>query len=420
MEIDVRDPLDLVLDAAALLHVNGQSTGMTLTAVDRLNRGLGTTATLIPTWSSLQVISSTAVRVAAVSPTNVSMRRVATAMAAVDRAQDGPLDADALRRELAAARRESTSNTAIFALACGTGAGALSIAFGAHQPLTVLVIALSAALGGLSRRGLGRLGLGILTQAFVAAAIAGLVGVIAQRLHIADALGLVVLCPAMVLVPGPHLLNGALDLLALRMSLGIARLGYAFLVLVAIATGLVLGLAVDGRSISVAQTGTAVPWYVDVLAAAVAAGSYPVFFSMPYRMIGWPVAVGMVAHGAHWWLLQPGRADLIAAALAACLIAGVLLVPIAHHLRIPFAAIGFASVVALIPGVYVFRMLSGVVQFASSPTTELLTALAADGVVATLVLAAMAIGLAVPMHAYAALTATAERRRSVGTKRSSG
>ena len=82
-------------------------------------------------------------------------------------------------------------------------------------------------------------------------------------------------------------------------------------------------------------------------------------------------AVGVGAHGAHWWLLQPGRADLTAAALAACLIAGVLLVPIAHHLRISFAAIGFASVVALIPGVYVFRMLSGVVQFASSPTTEL-------------------------------------------------
>ena len=412
MEIDGGDPLDVVLDAAALLHVNGQSTGMTLTAVQRLNRGLGTTATLVPTWPALQLIGPTSVRVAAVSPTNVSMRRVATAMAAVDRAQDGPLEVEALRRELAVARRETTSNTAIFAIACGTGAGALSVGFGAVDPLTVLVVALSAALGGLFRRGLGRVGIGILTQAFAAAAIAGLVGVVAQRFHVADALGLVVLCPAMVLVPGPHLLNGALDLVALRMSLGIARLGYACLILVAIATGLILGLAVDGRSIAVAQTGAIVPWYVDVLAAGVAAGSYPVFFSMPYRMIGWPVAVGMLAHGAHWWLLQPGRADLAVAALVSCLIAGVLLVPIAHYLRIPFAAIGFASVVALIPGVYVFRMLSGVVQFASSPTTELLTALAADGAVATIVLAAMATGLAVPMHAYAALAAAAERRRS--------
>jgi uncharacterized membrane protein YjjP (DUF1212 family) len=411
MRTERAEALDLVMDAAVLLHVNGQSTGMTMTAVDRLNRGLGTTATLIPTWASLQLVGpSDAVRIAAVSPTNVSMRRVATAMAAIDKAQDGPLDADLLRGELAAAQRESVSNTAIFTCACAAGAGALAVSFGAHHPLTVLVVAVSAAVGGLLRRGLARVGIGILTQAFAAALVAGLIGVAAAHLDVDDALGLVVLCPAMVLVPGPHLLDGALDLLGLRMSLGIARLGYAGLVLVAIAAGLILGLAVDGRSISVAQTGAAVPLYVDVLAAGIAAGSYPVFFSMPYRMIGWPVVVGMLAHAAHWWALAAGHADLAGSALVSCLIAGLLLVPIAHYLRIPFAAIGFASVVALVPGVYVFRMLSGLVQFAHAPNPALLTALASDGAVATLVIAGMATGLAVPMHAYAALAAAAEKR----------
>jgi uncharacterized membrane protein YjjP (DUF1212 family) len=406
MQPDGADHLDAMLDAAVLLHVNGQSTGMTMTAVDRLNRGLGTAATLIPMWSALQLVEERkTVRVAAVSPTNISMRRVAAAMAAVDKAQDGPLDPAVLRSELAVAQRESVSGTAMFATACATGAAALSVSFGSHQPLTVLVVAVSAALGGLLRRGLGRIGIGILTQAFAAAFVAGLIGVAAAHLGVEDALGLVVLCPAMVLVPGPHLLNGALDLLALRMSLGVARLGYAGLILVAIASGLILGLAVDGRSISVAQPGATVPWYVDVLAAGIAAGSYPVFFSMPYRMIGWPVAVGMLAHGAHWWTLQAWHADLATSAMVSCLIAGTLLVPIAHYLRIPFAAIGFASVVALVPGVYVFRMLSGLVQFAKAPGPALLTAVASDGAVATLVIAGMATGLAVPMHAYSALTA---------------
>ena len=155
---------------------------------------------------------------------------------------------DVVRRELAAAQRESVSNTLIFSGACATGAGALAVIFGAHHPLTVLVVAVSAALGGLLRRGLGRVGVGILTQAFAAALVAGLIGVAAAHLRVDDALGLVVLCPAMVLVPGPHILNGALDLLALRMTLGIARLGYAALMLVAIAAGLILGLAVDGRA----------------------------------------------------------------------------------------------------------------------------------------------------------------------------
>jgi len=409
------DAIDLVLDAAVLLHVNGQSTNMTLTAVDRLNRGLNTATTLIPAWASLLLVGPDAqTRVAAVSPTGINMRRVATAMAVIDRAQDGPLDSDAVRRGLAAAQRQSVSNTLIFSGACATGAGALAVIFGAQQPLTVLVAATSAALGGLARRGVGRLGVGVLTQAFTAALVAGLIAVAAVHLSVDDALGLVVLCPAMVLVPGPHILNGALDLLALRMTLGIARLGYAALILAAIAAGLILGLAADGRSLAVVQTGATVPLYVDVIAAGIAAGSYPVFFSMPYRMIGWPVAVGMLAHAAHWWALAVWQVDIATAALVSSLIAGVLLLPISHYLRMPFAAIGFASVVALVPGVYVFRMLSGLVQFAQLPTSDLLTSLTSDGATAVLVITGMATGLAIPMHAYSVLSTAADKRRNQG------
>ncbi|MDX1892142.1 threonine/serine exporter family protein [Mycolicibacterium sp. 050158] len=406
------DPLDVVLDAVVLLHVDAQSTGMTLTAVDRLNRGFGTEATLVPSWPALQLIGSDgSVRVAGVSPTAVNMRRVATAMAAIDAAQDGPLDPVDVRRQLTAAQREPVSNTWLFATACATGAGALAVLFGTHDPLTVAIVALSAALGGLARRGVDRLGGGILTQAFTAALVAGLGGVAAHHVGIPDALGLVVLCPAMVLVPGPHILNGALDLLALRITLGLGRLGYAALILVAIATGLILGVAAGGLTISVAQPATSVPLWVDVIAAGVAAGSYPVFFSMPYRMIGWPVGFGMLAHAAHWWLLGIGRVDLATAGLVSCLIIGALLVPVSHRLRIPFAAIGFASVVAMVPGVFVFRMLSGLVQFASAPSPELLTSLCSDGAVAVLVIAGLATGLAVPMHAYAVFSAASDKRR---------
>jgi uncharacterized membrane protein YjjB (DUF3815 family) len=99
----------------------------------------------------------------------------------------------------------------------------------------------------------------------------------------------------MILVPGPHVLNGALDLIEGRVHLGAARFIYAGLVVLAISLGLLLGLALLGVSLPVDQAGRAVPLWRDMIAAGVAVAAYSVFFSTPLHMLGWPVAVGMLA-----------------------------------------------------------------------------------------------------------------------------
>jgi uncharacterized membrane protein YjjB (DUF3815 family) len=83
----------------------------------------------------------------------------------------------------------------------------------------------------------------------------------------------------MVLVPGPHFLNGAFDLIGGRIHLGAARLLYASLIVVAISTGLLLGLALLGVSLPVDPLGRAVPLWHDIIAAGAAVTCSSVFFS---------------------------------------------------------------------------------------------------------------------------------------------
>ncbi len=387
---------DLVLALARTLYINGQSTDETLVAAERLGHHLGVRARIFPRWGALQlqIEDGDARRVSTVvaNPTGVDMDRVASAMQALEDLCAGRLAPAAATEALGAISEAPPAPTWLFTLAAAAGAVALGVLFGVQHPAAAALISVSAAAGAVLRRGLGRYSANVFLQPFCAALLAGVVGALAVRYQLSSPLRLIAVCPCMILVPGPHVLNGAMDLIEARVHLGAARMIYAGLVILAISSGLLLGLALLGVSLPISEAGRAVPLWLDTIAAGVAVAAYSVFFSTPLSMLAWPVAVGMLAHALKWWSLAVlGSGAAAGGVFVACLVVGLILTPLARRSHMPF-------VVSMLPGVSLFRMAGGLLQLAegSQTTLELIGATIANGASAVAVIVAMSFGLVVP------------------------
>ncbi|MCK0209905.1 threonine/serine exporter family protein [Starkeya koreensis] len=382
------------------MFVNGLASESAETALRRLGRGLGVEVGILPRWGEIVLLTGVreAPTIVAATPTGVDMSRVTATLGLVEEVHAGRLDRHGAARALDAIASVPPVSLMRLVLFAALGAAALGIIFGAGNLGTLAVIALSAGGGALLRRGAARISGNALLQPFAAAAFAGLVGPLAIRMGLGVDTRLVLLCPCMVLVPGPHVLNGTIDLVRSRIAIGAARIVFAGMVVLAISTGLLLGLALARVDLPLTTPPVAVPWIWDVLAAGVAVAAYGTFFNMPWRMLPVPILAGMLAHSLHWLLLSLGFSQPLAS-FAACLAVGICATPVAERLHYPFAALAFASVVSMMPGVFLFDGAAALVELcAAGPSAPpaLLVAAAANLTQAALIVLGMTMGLIVP------------------------
>lgn len=394
------DEVDTVALAASLLFTHGQTTERTVVAAEQLGRTLGVPVRVLPHWDELVVeLDHTSFsEIVPAAPLGVHMGRVLAVETIMHQVCDGAMSKASARPALVAAGRMPPVAILRFAIFAAIGAASLGVIYGVLDVVSLALIAVSAGAGALVRRWQGKLGGNPFLDPLSAATLAGVIGAVASRLHLSDAQSLVAFCPCMVLVPGPHILNGATDLARTRITLGVARLTYACLIVLMICTGLLIGTAIAGGTIQ-AGPSAAVPFAADVIAAGCAVASFGTFFSMPWRLLPVPIAVGMLAHATRWALISFLSANAPTAAFFACLLAGLIVTPIVDRLRLPFAAVGFSAVVSMMPGFFLFRAASALLELVAigpRASADLVSAVVANGATAFLSILAMTVGLILP------------------------
>jgi uncharacterized membrane protein YjjP (DUF1212 family) len=300
----------------------------------------------------------------------------------------------------------------------GAAAGCLAALLGADLG-AVLVVAVSTGLGLLARQELGRRHFSLLSLPFTAAFIGAVLGGIAIRLGWTVAPGLVLIVPSLMLVPGPHLINGLLDLVDNHLPMSLARLGLATGILTASALGIILGieLTLSGPpNAPNAEAGVGIVrlnLFSDMLLAGVVTCGFATYYNAAWPHIGMAMLGGMAGHGLRYLALEAGW-RLEAATFVGGLAVGGVCAMIARSYRIPFAVIAFAGAVTMMPGMQMYRALGGSLQLAQLKSTATLPVLAeaiGNASQASFVVGALAIGLLVANRAMTAFSGRPQAAR---------
>jgi uncharacterized membrane protein YjjB (DUF3815 family) len=130
--------------------------------------------------------------------------------------------------------------------------------------------------------------------------------------------------------------------------------------------------------------------------AAIAAVGFGMLFNVPLPMLGWCALGGAVGRGGRFLLVKAGL-SLPWATLLAAAVVSFLGVWVAQRLRAHPKVVTVAAVIPMVPGTKLYATLLEIWAMEhTGPTPELVRAALRDGLDATFVVAALALGLAAP------------------------
>ena len=296
--------------------------------------------------------------------------------------------------EGATARHPLAVVVCLFSLAAAAIAWLLRADWGA-----MAVSGVASGLGLVARRELAKRTESIFVLPFTAGLIGAVFGGVAIRLGWTATPGLCLIVPALMLVPGPHLINSVYDVLENHVQTGLCRLALASGILVATALGVVLGgwITVGATTVSTGASETIpLTLLLDVVLAGVAAAGFGAFYNAPWRVLWVSILCGVAGHGLRYLCLEHVGVEL--STLFGCLAVGFIASASANRMQLPFSAIAFAGAVPMMPGVFIYQSIANAMRLSAAGTAAD-PALAAAALAllfkSVLVVGAMTVGLVV-------------------------
>jgi uncharacterized membrane protein YjjP (DUF1212 family) len=421
--------LELLGQAGRMLLENNDSTGVIHSTLAVTARALTQEACDVAV-----AYGGVAVSLAGEGPVLVQIRelryntalqgRVHAILQQVCRADIEPATALALLRRAEADSPRHPPWLAVLLL--GVAAAGLAALLGADAS-AVAVAGLATGLGLLARQELGRRHFCMLTLPLTAAFIGSILGCLAIRLGWTQTPGLVLIVPSLMLVPGPHLINGLLDLIDNYLPMSLARLGLATAILLTSAVGIVLGIESTLSQPFVADQGVTADHLnvlTDMLLAGIVTCGFAVFYNTPWSQVALAAVAGMVGHGLRFLAVETGS-TLEAATLLGGLAVGIVSAWIARSNKTPVAIIAFAGAVTMMPGLQLYRALGGALQLARLRGETDLPSIAetlGDASQAALIVSALALGVIVGSRIVSAVLSEsgAPTMRPTGSNPSEG
>lgn len=409
---ELRDVIDLALWSGQLLMQHGAHSGRVEETVHRLGTGLGcdwldvfiSPSAMVVTTTSGDEFRTKTRRVVRFGGVNMSVVAAVTDLSF--RVSEGELDRTAVRREL-----EQIDKTPRFydrwitAVMVGLACAAFSQLFGGDWTIFAVTFVASA-VGFLVRYTLTLRHFNPLLVVLATASVAGLIACLGVRYNLGNQPTIALAASVLLLVPGVPLINSVEDLLEGHMVTGMARGVTGALISLSIAGGLALAISTVGIQ-NPWPTFSATPSvWLDAWWAAVAALGFALLFNVPPRFLSHCAAVGAVGHAVRFALIHSGLPALSALPIATFVgaaVIGFISSQLAPRYRIPSIVFSVSGVIPMVPGTFAFGTMIGVLQLGGvlpfTTATQLSTLLsdtATNGIKTGLLLAALALGIALP------------------------